>query len=273
MTIVNRPNRAISAAELGVPETFNLATYLVDRHVAEGRGDRLAIVCGDQEVSYRQVQTRANRLGNALRALGVVGEQRVMLLMLDTPEFVYGFIGAMKIGAVPIPTNTLLKSADYEYMLNDSRASVVIVSAQLLPALDAIPRERLPFLRDVVVAGDSPAGLLSLQSLLDQEPDELDVEPTSRDDVAFWLYSSGTTGFPKGAVHLHHDAVVTAELYARGVLEMTEQDRTFSVAKLFFAYGLGNALTFPFAVGATSILFPGPPTPPNVYAQIQQHQP
>ncbi|HEX3246476.1 MAG TPA: benzoate-CoA ligase family protein, partial [Chloroflexota bacterium] len=103
--------------------------------------------------------------------------------------------------------------------------------------------------------------------------DELETEPTSRDDVAFWLYSSGTTGFPKGAVHLHHDAVVTAELYARGVLDMTERDRTFSVAKLFFAYGLGNALTFPFAVGAASILFPGPPSPPNVYAQIQQHRP
>ena len=109
----------------------------------------------------------------------------------------------------------------------------------------------------MIVAGDSPAGLLSLESLLDQEPAELDTEPTSRDDVAFWLYSSGTTGFPKGAVHLHHDAVVTADLYARGVLDMTERDRTFSVAKLFFAYGLGNALTFPFAAGATTVLFPG----------------
>jgi benzoate-CoA ligase len=273
MTVVNEPNRAISATELGVPETFNVAAYLVDRHVDEGRGDRVAIICGEEEVTYRQIQECSNRLGNALRALGVVREQRVMLLLLDTPAFVYSFIGAMKIGAVPIPTNTLLKSPDYEYMLNDSRATVVIVSAQLLPALDAIPRERLPFLRDVIVAGDSPAGLLGLDALLHQEPPELDVEPTSRDDVAFWLYSSGTTGFPKGAIHLHHDAVVTADLYARGILRMTDQDRTFSVAKLFFAYGLGNALTFPFAVGATTILFPGPPTPANVFEQIQKHRP
>jgi benzoate-CoA ligase family protein len=273
MAVVIEPNHAVSASELGVPETFNLATYLVDRHIDEGRGDSIAIVCGDEEVSYRQIQQRANKLANTLRALGVNREQRVMLLMLDTPEFIYGFIGAMKIAAVPIPTNTLLKPADYEYMLNDSRASVVIVSSQLLPAIDAIPRERLPFLRDVIVAGDSPAGMLSLQALLDQEPDELDVEQTSRDDVAFWLYSSGTTGFPKGAVHLHHDAVLTAVLYARGVLEMTDKDRTFSVAKLFFAYGLGNALTFPFAVGATTILFPGPPTAQNVFAQIERYKP
>jgi acyl-coenzyme A synthetase/AMP-(fatty) acid ligase len=193
MAVVIEPNHAVSASELGVSETFNLATYLVDRHIDEGRGDSIAIVCGDEEVSYRQVQQRANKLANTLRALGVNREQRVMLLMLDTPEFIYGFIGAMKIAAVPIPTNTLLKPADYEYMLNDSRASVIMVSSQLLPAIDAIPRERLPFLRDVIVAGDSPAGMLSLQSLLDQEPDELDVEQTSRDDVAFWLYSSGTT--------------------------------------------------------------------------------
>ncbi len=195
-----------------------------------------------------------------------------MLLLLDTPAFAYSFFGAQKVGAVPIPTNTLLKSQDYRYILNDSRATVAIVSQPLLPQLAAIPRDELPYLQHLVVDGAPIAGAISFDQLLAAEPG-LELEPTGKDDAAFWLYSSGTTGFPKGAVHLHHDIVHTAVCYAQGILRMTAADRTFSVAKLFFAYGLGNALTFPFAVGATTILWPGPPTPPNVYGQIEQQKP
>src|SRR5260370_25470384 len=264
--------QAASGPIVSLPERFNVADYLVDRHVREGRGERTAILCGDESVTYDQVAERAKRVANGLRSLGVHREERVMLLLLDTPAFVYSFFGAQKIGAVPIPTNTLLKSQDYHYMLNDSRARVVIASEALLPQLAAIPRSELPYLEQVIVDGAASGQMRGLDQLLAASP-ALEAENTSKDDAAFWLYSSGTTGFPKGAVHLHHDIVFTVACYAQGILGMSAADRTFSVAKLFFAYGLGNALTFPFAVGATTILWPGPPTPPNVYAQIERHKP
>jgi benzoate-CoA ligase family protein len=157
-------------------------------------------------------------------------------------------------------------------MLNDSRATVAIVSEPLLPQLAAVPRAELPYLRQLVIDGTPTAGGIGFDQLLTADA-TLEPEATGKDDAAFWLYSSGTTGFPKGAVHLHHDVVHTVVCYAQGVLGVTAADRTFSVAKLFFAYGLGNALTFPFAVGATTILWPGPPTAPNVFAQVERHKP
>ena len=267
-TAVERP----PVPRVEVPEQFNLADWLVDRHVRDGRGGRTAMLCGEEAVTYAQVADRASCIAAGLARLGVRREERILLLLLDTPAFAYCFLGAIKLGAVPIPTNTLLKPPDYEYILNDSRAVAAIVSPALLPALLAIPRGRLPFLREVIVDGDAQAGTRGLGELLQQPPIEKSAT-THRDDAAFWLYSSGTTGFPKGAVHLQHDVVHTVELYARGILGITESDRTFSVAKLFFAYGLGNALTFPFAVGATTILWPGPPTPANVYSQIERYRP
>ena len=264
--------RQAAAPVVSVPDQFNIADYLVDRHVRDGGGGRTAILCGDESVTYAEVAERSNRVGNGLRSLGVRREERVLLLLLDTPAFAYSFFGAQKIGAVPIPTNTLLKSQDYRYMLNDSRATVTIVSEALMPQLAAIPRDELPYLRQLVIDGTPTAASSGFGQLLAADP-ALQLEPTSKDDAAFWLYSSGTTGFPKGAVHLHHDVVHTVVCYAQGVLGITATDRTFSVAKLFFAYGLGNALTFPFAVGATTILSPGPPTPPNVFAQIERHKP
>src|SRR5579884_2421407 len=274
MTLDVVTNRAISAAELGIPEQFNAASYYVDRNVQEGRGGKVAIEAGDERITYQQVLERVNQTGSLLRdALGVRREERVLLLLLDTPEFAYSFFGAMKIGAVPIPTNTLLKPADYQYILNDSRAGVAIVSEALLPQLPAIPREQLRFLRAVVVVGNAPAGTRSLSELMQVQPTTLEAAETSRDDAAFWLYSSGSTGFPKGCVHLHHDMVVCAELYAKNILKITEHDRFFSVAKLFFAYGLGNGLYFALSVGATSILWPGSPSPPNIYSVIEKHKP
>ena len=269
-TTVERPSPAPPV--VSVPDRFNIADYLVDRHLREGRGGRTAIICGDESITYAQVADRSNQLANGLRSLGVRREERVLLLLLDTPAFVYSFFGAQKMGAVPIPTNTLLKSQDYRYLLNDSRARVAIVSEALRPQLAAIPRSELPYLEHIVVDDVASPDLVGFSRLLDF-PSELEAEETSKDDAAFWLYSSGTTGFPKGAVHLHHDIVHTVICYAQEVLGITEADRTFSVAKLFFAYGLGNALTFPFAVGATTILWPGPPTPPNVYAQIERYKP
>jgi benzoate-CoA ligase len=269
-TTIERPS--VAPPVIDVPDSFNIADYLVDRHVREGRGNRSAILCGEESVTYAQVAERSNRVANGLTALGLRREERVMLLLLDTPAVAYSFFGAQKLGAVPIPTNTLLKSQDYRYMLNDSRARIVIVSQALLPQIVAIPRHELPYLEHIVVDGAEEGGTSGFDELMISSS-SCDVAQTSKDDAAFWLYSSGTTGFPKGAVHLHHDILYTVICYAQGILGITPADRTFSVAKLFFAYGLGNALTFPFAVGATTILWPGPPTPPNVYAQIERFKP
>ena len=255
-----------------IPREYNAATWFVDRHVAEGRGARLAVIHEGGRLTYGDVAAGVNRLGNTLRRLGVQREQRVMLLLYDSPEFVWSFWGALKIGAVPIPTNTLLKPHDYEYILRDGRAEVAIVSGALAPAL-AEARPRAPALKHIVVAGRASAGELSYGDLASAESPELGPAETTKDDVAFWLYTSGTTGTPKAAVHLQHDMQVCCEAFGRHVLEIGPDDRTFSVAKLFFAYGLGNALYFPFHVGAATVLFPGRPEPAKVFAVIARERP
>jgi benzoate-CoA ligase family protein len=253
---------------------MNAAVYFVDRHVAEGRGARVAFECGEQRVTYAELSDRVNRTGNALRnVFGVRMEERVLLLLRDSPEFAYCFFGAIKIGAVPVPVNTLLKPHDYIYLLNDSRARVAIVSEHLLPVIEQVSRKFLPFLQHILVVGKAPEDKRALANLLAAQSAELEAAPTSKDDVAFWLYSSGSTGAPKGCIHLQHDMIVATDLYARGILRINENDRCFSVAKLFFAYGLGNGLYFPLAAGATSILLPESPSPKNVYAVIERHRP
>ena len=180
----------------------------------------------------------------------------------------------MKAGAVAVPVNTLLKERDYQYLLADSGAVALIVSEALLSLVERIPRAELRRLRHSSSwAPVSTHSSLRFDDLLASGSPALEAEPTTRDDPAFWMYSSGSTGTPKGCVHLHHDMVVCAELFAKGILGITAADRCFSVAKLFFAYGLGNALYFPLAVGATSILWPGPPAAANVYEVIERHRP
>lgn len=258
----------------GLPDVFNAATYFIDRNVREGRGGKVAIECGDRVVSYAELLEGVNRCGRALRdGLDVRQEERVAMLVLDTPEFALAFFGAIKMGAVAVPINTLWRAADYEFVLNDTRARVLIVSEPLLPEVQRIARDRLPHLAHVIVIGQPPTGVQSFAELLAAGAPELEAATTHKDEPALWLYSSGSTGAPKGCVHLHHDMVVCAESYARGVLGMNETDRCFSVPKLFFAYGLGNGLYMPFSVGATSILSPGPPAPAAVYNVIEKHQP
>jgi len=262
------------AAPILLPDEFNAATYFIDRHLLEGRDHKAAIECAAAALTYQQLAERVNRVGNGLRQLGVRVEERVFLLLLDTPDFAASFFGAIKIGAVPVPVNTLLKPSDYQYMLNNSRARVAIVSQSLYPQIQATPNGQLRYLKHmIVVAEEPPADALSFSRLLEQNSGELDAEPTNKDDVAFWLYSSGSTGFPKACVHLQHDMVVCAERYAKALLNIGESDRCFSVAKLFFAYGLGNALYFPLAAGATSILCPGPPKPQQVFETVERHRP
>jgi benzoate-CoA ligase family protein len=263
---------------ISLPDTFNVATYFVDRNVHEGRGNKIAIECGDERITYGELLENTNRVGNTLLALGVRPEERVLLLLLDTPEFLYSFFGAIKIGAVAVPVNTQAKPQDYEYILNDCRAGVAFVSEPLLSNLESIPRERLRYLQEIVIVGESASSSPSqthhsLAKLMDSASPRLDPAATSKDEPAFWLYSSGSTGASKGCVHLHHDMVVCCELYAKSILQMNENDRCFSVARLFFAYGLGNAGYFPLGCGATTILNPARPAPATIYADIERYKP
>jgi benzoate-CoA ligase len=251
---------------------FNVATHFVDRNVAEGRGQHVAFHCGDRALTYGEVLELTNRTGNALRELGVEMEHRVLLVCLDAPEFVGTFWGAIKIGAQPVPLNTLLRPDDYLYFMNDSRARVLVVSEALLPSvMPVVPRAK--YLRHVVVAGRAGQGQFSYDELVARASSTLEPAETGPDDAAFWLYSSGSTGFPKGAVHLQHDLVICADTYARQVLEIRPTDRTLSAAKLFFAYGLGNGMYFPMSVGAQAVLYPHRPTPDAMFEAIDRYHP
>jgi benzoate-CoA ligase len=256
-----------------LPEIFNVAGLMVDRHVAEGRGARVAIECGDEIVTYQDLLERTNRVGNALRQLSVDPEQRVLVALLDSPEFLYCFFGAIKIGAVAVPANPLLRAQDYEYLLNDTRAQVAVFGEASLGEIQKLSRDRLRHLKEIVVVGKVNSPFANFRELLSAASPELSPEPTSRDDAAFWLYSSGSTGPPKGCVHLHHDMVVCSETYARGILRMNERDRCYSVARLFFAYGLGNAGYYPLYCGATTILSPARPTPASIFADVERYRP
>jgi benzoate-CoA ligase family protein len=213
-----------------------------------------------------------NRAGNALRSLGVEPEQRVALLLADSPDFVAVFLGAVKIGAIPVTLSTLLTGRDYAYLFADCRARAAVVDESLVSQIAPIARE-LPYLRHLIVAGRAPAGSESLERITSAASDELAPETASPDDMCFWQYSSGTTGAPKAVIHLHGNAITPADLHGRHVVGLSPHDRVFSVAKLFFSYGLNNSLIIPFRHGATSILFASRPEPRAVYAAIAAERP
>jgi benzoate-CoA ligase family protein len=262
----------MAAPTVQLPDVFNVATEFIDRHLAEGRASRTALHCEGHSLTYGQVAEMVNRVGNALRDLGVEMENRVLLLLYDGPEFVAGFFGAIKSGAVPVAVNTMMRAQDYAYFLNDSRAKVLIAHRPLWDEVAKV-RDQLTYLRHVVIIGEPEPGQHAFDDWLARASPALEPAPTSKDDTAFWLYSSGSTGFPKGAVHLQHDMVYCADLYARQVLGIGPDDVTFSAAKLFFAYGLGNNLYFPFRVGASAILHPGRPLPETMFDIISRQRP
>ncbi len=261
-----------------VPDQFNVATAFLDRNVAEGRGSKTAIYFEGDSYTYAQVAELANRAGNGLLDLGVDLEQRVALLLLDSPQFAAAFFGAIKMGAVPIPLNTALRPNDYAYLLNDSRARVLLVHAALWKQIEQILPE-LKYVRHIVVVGleedggHETATLHDFEKWTDKASAHLQAAETSKDDTAFWLYSSGSTGFPKGCVHLQHDMVFCTEYYAKPILGIHEGDITFSAAKLYFAYGLGNNLYFPFAVGASAVHYTGRPLAEDMFKVVQQYRP
>jgi len=259
------------ASEL-LPAQFNAATWFVDRNVAEGRGAVSAFSYEGRTLNYGDVLELVNRTGNALLELGVEPENRVLVLCLDTPEFIGTFWGAIKIGAVPIPTNTLMRTADYLYFLNDSRAKVAVVSAALLAEAGPALAEA-KYLKHVLVAGGAPGRYLAYEDWIARASSTLAAAETSRDDPAYWQYSSGSTGFPKGAVHLQHDMVMCCETYGKQVLGIRPSDRVFSAAKLFFAYGLGATGFLAMSVGAQAMLYPQRPTPEGVFEAVTRYRP
>ncbi len=258
---------------LDIPRDYNAAHDLIERHLVAGRGEKIAYIDDRGSYSFRELAARVNRASNALRALGLGLEDRIMVALHDTIDFPAVFLGAIKAGIVPVAANTLLKPADYAFMLNDCRAKLLVVSAPLLPEFaDAMAAS--PCLKQVVVAsGEAGHGQLDLAALMAAAAPVATTAPTTCDDPCFWLYSSGSTGTPKGTVHIQSSPIHTAELYARAVLGLREDDVVFSAAKLFFAYGLGNALSFPLAIGATTILMAERPTPEAVYRRLVEQRP
>jgi benzoate-CoA ligase len=239
-----------------LPEQFNAATFFVDRHLAEGRGPRTAFRFGGRSVTYAEVAESVDRCGNALAALGLDIEQRVLIVLSDTPAFAAAFWGTAKLGAVAVPVNPLTTAAELEFLLNDSRARVAVVEAPAAARLLAV-RHRCSWLRAVVVVGGAaPPGTLAFDDVLAAAKPSLDAARTFREDIVYWGYTSGSTGRPKAAVHSHKDFVAAAELVGVGIFGLGPDDLVFSASKLFFAFGLGNSLYFPARVGAASVLVP-----------------
>ena len=253
-------------------EFFNAADYFVDRNIRQGRGHKIAVYTENRNFTYNDIQKMTNKTANALRELGIHVDDRVMILMLDVPQFYAVFWGAVKMGAVPIPVNTMLTPDDYEYYLNDSRARVLVISEQLIPIVTQIKGD-LFYLRDMIVISETEGALIPFRQKYRHAPATIKTEYTTKDDVCFWLYSSGSTGSPKGAIHSQYDMVATSQAYAQGILGLTENDIVFSAARLFFSYGLGNGMYFPMSVGASAVLNSHAPTPENIFRHLERFRP
>ena len=264
-------DHSVSPPNVKIPRDYNAAYDLIERNLAAGRAARIAYIDDAGQYTFAQLGERVNRFGSGLRAMGLEMEHRILLALTDTIDFPAAFLGAIKAGIIPIAVNTLLTTKDYEFMLADSRAKALVVSEALLPQFATLIG-KLPFLKHVIVSGNA-SGHTALKEVLAKGSPEFQPAPTTSDDACFWLYSSGSTGMPKGTVHAHSGMVLTAELYARGVLGMKESDVVFSAAKLFFAYGLGNALSFTLAVGATAVLMSERPTPAAVFKRLREKKP
>jgi benzoate-CoA ligase family protein len=273
------PRDTPGAREIGfsIPERYN-ASQILFANLDAGRGDKPAVLCGERRVTYAELCALACRVGRGLARFGLARGSRVLLLLNDTPEYPAAIFGAIRAGFVPILVNTLSPPELVAYYLQDSGAEAAIVHADLAGLL-AHPDVARARLRQLVVIGEPamrPEGIYRIHdwhAWIADQPAELAAAETHRDEMAFWMYSSGSTGRPKGVVHLQHDPAYTHASYGARVLGIREDDIAFSPPKIFFAYGFGNSLTFPFSVGATAVLHPGRPDPEAVFAAIERHRP
>ena len=255
------------------PTEFNFAQHLMAANTA--RAGKVALIDDVGTLTYGELAEQVRRLASGLKALGLKREERVLLLMQDSSDWVVAFLGALYAGVVPVAVNTLLTAEDYAFMLANSRAQAALVSGALLPTLQAAMGQTRHEVRQVLVSrpsGALPEGAQDMATVIAQNAPGVPAA-TLADEAAFWLYSSGSTGKPKGTVHTQGNLYWTAELYGKNVLQLRESDTVFSAAKLFFAYGLGNALTFPLSVGATTVLMAERPTPQATFKRLVQHQP
>jgi benzoate-CoA ligase family protein len=251
------------------PERYN-ASLLIERNLEAGRADKPAFKAVDGTLTYDELRRQVNRAGHFLRELGVRREDRVLLVMDDTTAFPITFLGAMRIGAVPVPVSPLDRTDNYRHYAEDSYAAIAVSDANLLPRV----REAMDGLGVRYVSrGVADEDVIDFDAGLAAQSDELEAFPTHRDDMAFWLYSSGSTGKPKGVVHLQHDIEITCECFAGQVLGIRSDDVIFSTTKLFHAYGLGNGLSFPLWFGATTVLMQGPARPERIIATLAEHRP
>jgi benzoate-CoA ligase len=261
---------SVANAADAIPRVYNFADDLLRRNLAAGRADKPAFIDPRGSWTYGQLAGRVSCFGHVLRKLGIAPEDRILLCLTDTIDWPTAFLGAIKAGVVAVPVNTLLTENDYRFMLTDSRTKLLVASEELYPRLAGLIGS-CPDLKTVIVSGADGHGHGRLEDLLQSASGPDYTAPTTRDDMCFWLYTSGSTGQPKGAVHVHANPRLTADLYGGPVLGLTENDLVYSVAKLFFAYGLGNAMTFPMAAGATAVLMPGRPTPDAVAELLRKH--
>jgi 4-hydroxybenzoate-CoA ligase len=260
------------ARQLDFPREYNASIDFLDVNISAGRGDKAAFVDAKSSITYADLKDATGQMANLLSRLGLKREQRVAMIMLDTIDFPVTFWGAIRAGIIPVPLNTLLSSSQYSYILEDARAEVLFVSSALLPAVTPALKNLSSLHHMVVSKGDS-GEYLNFDEELANEKSHFKTVATLSDEVAFWLYSSGSTGMPKGVPHVHTSLMTTARNYGQDTLSVGENDVMFSAAKLFFAYGLGNGMSFPMSVGATAILFEGRPTPDAVFAVLKQYQP
>jgi benzoate-CoA ligase family protein len=271
VTNIVQPNLTAGAPAEAVPRDYNFAADILKRNLDAGRAGKLAYIDQRQVWTYGELAERVERFGHVLRALGIRREERVLLCLLDGIDWPTAFLGAIKASVVPVPVNTLLTENDYRFMLDDSRARLLVVSEELYPKF-ARSIGACADLVHVVVSGEVTHGHPRFEDLLAGATGQQVTAPTVRDDICFWLYTSGSTGKPKAAVHTHADLKFTDELYGKPFLGIAEGDVCYSVAKLFFAYGLGNALTFPMSAGATTVLLPQRPTPELVADILKKHR-